>query len=86
MGFLRRWFAGRGTGAAEGGAADPAAARIPGQPGDEERERERELLRAEAERLDELQQRQLRYADMAWTPPAQGSERRADDEDRGRDG
>jgi ABC-2 type transport system ATP-binding protein len=32
-------------------------------------------------RLDELRQRQLRYADRAWTPPRQGGERRADDED-----
>jgi hypothetical protein len=37
------------------------------------------MLREDARRLDELQQRQLRYADKAWTPPAQGGERRADD-------
>ena len=30
---------------------------------------------------DELIQRQLRYADRSWTPPAQGGERRADDEE-----
>jgi hypothetical protein len=46
-----------------------------------ELEHEREMLRAEAERLDELRQRQLRYQLHSWTPPAQGGERRADDED-----
>ena len=50
-------------------------------PDQEEREHERAVLREEARRLDELQQRQLRYADRAWTPPRQGGERRADDED-----
>ena len=50
-------------------------------PDAEEREHERTVLREEAQRLDELQQRQLRYADRAWTPPAQGGERRADHED-----
>ena len=29
---------------------------------------------------DELIQRQMRYASYAWTPPAQGGERRADDD------
>jgi hypothetical protein len=49
---------------------------------DDEVERERALLRAEAERLDnELIQRQMRYADRSWTPPAEGGERRAEDED-----
>jgi hypothetical protein len=92
MRLLRRWFAGRSpdedpaepdetwpdatTGAATS-AADPDA---------DERKRERELLRAEAERLDELQQRQLRYANRAWTPPPQGGERRADDEDAAGEG
>jgi len=42
--------------------------------------RDRELARAEAERLsDDLIQRQLRYADRSWQPPAQGGSRRADD-------
>ncbi len=46
----------------------------------EEQERERELLRADAARLDDdLIQRQMRYADRSWTPPAQGTDRRADD-------
>ncbi len=48
---------------------------------DDEVERERALLRGDARRLDdELIQRQLRYAGRAWTPPAQGGDRRADDE------
>jgi nitroimidazol reductase NimA-like FMN-containing flavoprotein (pyridoxamine 5'-phosphate oxidase superfamily) len=39
---------------------------------------ERELMRAEAERLSsELLQRQMRYADRSWSPPAQGGETRA---------
>ncbi len=48
----------------------------------EEQARERELLRADAARLDDdLIQRQMRYADRSWTPPAQGSDRRSDDAD-----
>jgi hypothetical protein len=75
--FLRRMLGGGGP------VADPAA-----RPGADagataevdEAERERRLLREEAERLDdELVQRQLRYADRSWVPPAQGGTRRADD-------
>ena len=33
-----------------------------------------------------IDQAQLRYAEYAWEPPAQGGERRADDEDRGGEG
>lgn len=51
----------------------------------EERAHEFEILTAEQERLDELAQRQLRYADYAWQPPAQGGERRADDRDKPRE-
>ena len=84
MGFLRRIFGGgrgddnddastkRVDDDAEKGSADPDA---------EEREHELSLLREEAGRLDELTQRQLKYADHAWQPPAQGGERRADDGD-----
>jgi hypothetical protein len=50
----------------------------------EEAERDRALLREDAERLsDTLLARQLRYADRRWTPPAQGGVRRADDPDAG---
>ena len=68
---------------AVGSAGSPGT---PGTPGDaalDEVERDRELLRAEAHRLDDdLIQRQLRYADRAWTPPAQGGTRRAQDADK----
>ena len=47
----------------------------------DEREYELDLLRNEQERLDDLAQRQLRYADYAWEPPRQGGDRRADDTD-----
>jgi hypothetical protein len=49
-----------------------------------ERKYELDLAREEARRLSDLQQRQLRYSDRAWTPPRQGGERRADDEDADR--
>jgi hypothetical protein len=50
----------------------------PASPAEDEAAREHELLRAEAERLDDdLIQRQMRYADRSWTPPRQGGERRA---------
>jgi hypothetical protein len=48
----------------------------------EERAHELDVLRAEQDRLDELTRRQLRYAEYAWEPPAQGGDRRADDADR----
>ncbi|HEY6571111.1 MAG TPA: hypothetical protein VIZ22_12520 [Candidatus Limnocylindrales bacterium] len=73
MSFLRRLFGGaapddRGPAADEPAPVDEAA-------------RERELLLADAARLnDELIQRQMRYADRSWTPPAQGGTRRAGDE------
>ena len=75
MGFFKRLI----------GARESAEAPISGdseEPADLdalEREHELEVARGEQERLDELQQRQLRYANYAWEPPAQGGERRADD-------
>jgi hypothetical protein len=89
MRLLRRWFPGRSPEEDHPSEPDeirPDASTSAGDPDAEERERERALLRAEAERLDELQQRQLRYANRAWTPPPQGGERRADDEDRAGEG
>ncbi len=91
MGFLRRLFGGgdeapEAPDVPEAGGQPAEAAERPTGPDDEldpdeaERQHEREVLRAEAERLDPLRQRQLRYADHAWTPPSQGGERRADDE------
>lgn len=69
--------------------AEEPAARRAASPADAEDEaaRDRELLREEAERLDDdLIQRQLRYADRAWIPPAQGGDRRSDDDQDGTPG
>lgn len=73
MSFLKRLF---------GGGEPPATPPADGSPSAaDEAARERELLLAEARRLDDdLIQRQLRYADRSWTPPSQGGDRRADDE------
>ncbi len=46
-----------------------------------ERAHELDLLREEQARLDDLAQRQLKYAHYSWEPPRQGGERRADDVD-----
>jgi hypothetical protein len=75
VGVLKRLFGG----GPRADAGSGAATFDPGEVEREERERELEVLRAEHERLDELAQRQLRYAQYAWQPPAQGGERRADD-------
>ncbi len=73
MSFLRRVFGG-GSGSDAGRPIDAAAAEV------DDAERDRRLLRAEAERTsDDLTARQIRYADRKWTPPAQGGPRRADD-------
>jgi hypothetical protein len=79
VGFLRRLFGGApaadDAARAQTPSVDPATAEA------DEAEREREILRADQARLnDELLQRQLRYADRSWTPPAQGGTRRSDDE------
>ena len=72
MSFLRRILGGGESARSE--PVDAAAAEH------EDVEREREVLRAEAERTSgDLISRQLRYADRSWTPPAQGGPRRADD-------
>ena len=83
MGFLRRIFGGgRGTG------DDDPPARLDDdgegttlEPDADERKHELDVLRSEAERLDELAHRQLKYARYAWRPPGQGGDRRADDGD-----
>ena len=75
MSFLRRLLGGEPR---EADAPAPTSADLVA----EEQARERELLLADATRLDDdLIQRQMRYADRSWTPPAQGSGRRADDVD-----
>ena len=76
MAFLRRLL--------RGSAADEPAAEPTSDPSEveaAEKAHELEVLRGEQERLDELSQRQLRYARYAWQPPAQGGDRRADDPD-----
>lgn len=76
MGFLRRLLGGnQGSDQAEAPPNDPTETVA------SDGERELDVLRAEQERLDELAQRQLRFAHHAWQPPAQGGDRRAEDED-----
>ena len=77
MSFLRRLLGGDPR-EPDAPAPAPSSAELVA----EEQARDRELLRADAARLDDdLIQRQMRYADRSWTPPAQGSDRRADDGD-----
>jgi hypothetical protein len=73
MGMLRRLFGRKDRPDEEAITAPDSALDA------DERAHEREVLRAEQDRLDDLAQRQLRYAAYAWQPPAQGGERRADD-------
>ena len=82
MGFLKRLFGG----SSEAGPDEPPAApATPAELDAEERAHELELARGEQDRLSDLQQRQLKYAEYAWEPPAQGGTRRADDEDAAKD-
>jgi hypothetical protein len=75
--FLRRILGGGAESPEDAAPATPVTAAAAAEA---EQTRERELLLEEARRLDDdLIQRQLRYADRAWTPPAQGGTRRADD-------
>jgi hypothetical protein len=79
MAFLRRLF---GGGDGQEPARDDPPDDASGASDLDEAARDRELLLDEARRLDsDLIQRQLRYADRAWTPPAQGGDRRADDQE-----
>ena len=81
MGFLRRLLGGP-TAANAPASADPAPEDPAGVAVDaDEAAYERALLEGEQARLDDLAQRQLRYARFAWQPPAQGGDRRADDRD-----
>jgi len=75
MSVIRRLFGGSRGGT---GATDASPAPTPAEEQAAEQAYERELMRAEAERLSsDLLQRQLRYADRSWTPPAQGGDVRA---------
>ena len=82
MGFLRRLL--RGESRSPAGKAQPPEDAASAE--DAEGARDLELLREEQDRLDDLARRQLRYANYAWEPPAQGGERRADDADEGASG
>lgn len=73
MDVLRRLFGGSKAAAPTTSEVDPAAVEA------EERARDLELLKEDQARFDDLAQRQMRYAEYAWEPPAQGGERRADD-------
>ena len=82
-GFLKRLLGGGVSG------SDGPTTPEPDDPVDDdaaERAHDLELARSEQDRLDELAQRQLRYADYAWQPPKQGGDRRADDDDKTPDG
>ena len=81
MGFLKRLLGGD-SGSEEPAAQSPTAAEVEA----DERAYELEIARSEQDRLTDLQQRQLKYSDYAWTPPAQGGTRRADDEDAPKEG
>ena len=82
MGFLRRIFGGGDSGddATKPRLDDDGEDRST-EPDADERQHELDVLRSEAQRLDELTQRQLKYAEYAWQPPPQGGEQRADDGD-----
>ncbi len=80
MGFLRRLLGGEAPG--DRPAEDPTPPVDARETDAQEAAYELEILREEQKRLSELVRRQMRYADYAWTPPAQGGEKRADDEDR----
>jgi hypothetical protein len=75
MKLLRRMLGGTAPEVDDVPPVDPAELE------DKERQHELQVLRADHERLDELQQRQLRFAKYSWQPPAQGGARRADDEE-----
>jgi hypothetical protein len=81
MGFLRRLLGSGDRRAGEAGsdADDDGPSLDQGELDAAERAHELEVLKGEQERLDDLTQRQLRYANYAWQPPAQGGDRRADD-------
>ena len=82
MSFLKRLFGGGVP-----GSAGPTSEQTADPVDDDaaERAHDLELARGEQDRLDELAQRQLRYADYSWEPPKQGGERRADDADKSPD-
>jgi hypothetical protein len=85
MGFLKRLFGGGSSETVQNATAPPAPPATPAELDAEERAHELDLAHSEQDRLSDLQQRQLKYAEYAWEPPAQGGTRRADDEDAAKD-
>ena len=83
MGFLRRLLG--GDGAKNTQQPEPSPPLDDAELDAAEKAYELELLRDDQERMSELTRRQLRFADYAWTPPAQGGERRADTRDENGD-
>ena len=84
MGFFRRLFGAErdaGNPPDEGSEESEPADADPAELDEAERAHELELARFEQDRTDDLMRRQQRYADRSWTPPAQGGDRRSDDED-----
>ena len=92
MGFIRRLLGGDRSSDATHGAPKPSTEAIesteaaptgdtegPVDRDAAERAYELDVLREEQARLDDLTQRQLKYARYAWQPPPQGGDRRADD-------
>ena len=75
MSFLRRLLGRDGEPAPDGEPESSLA------PDEEERAHELELARFEQGRIDDLVRRQQRFADRSWTPPRQGGERRAGDDE-----
>ena len=74
MGFLRRLL----------GGDDGASGRAPVDEAEleaDERAHELEMARFEQDRTDDLVRRQQRFSSYSWTPPAQGGDRRAGEDD-----
>ena len=74
MGFLKRLLGGNEP-------VEPLPEVDPAEAEAAEQAHELDVLRAEQAGFDELTERQLRYAQYAWEPPAQGGDRRAEDGD-----
>jgi hypothetical protein len=81
MGFLRRLLGGDRPKDRE--QAEPSPPLDDAEIDAAEKAYELELLRDDQDRMSDLTRRQLRFADYAWTPPAQGGERRANPHDEG---
>jgi hypothetical protein len=83
MGFLRRLLGGGRRENPE--PTEPSRKLDDAELDAAEKAYELELLRDDQDRMSDLTRRQLRYAEYAWTPPAQGGERRAEAQDENGD-